>query len=67
VLVTTPEHMRRAREVFISLGLDPVPAPSAIRYGGEPFWRPTRFALDGSRHAIYEYVALAWYRGRGWL
>jgi uncharacterized SAM-binding protein YcdF (DUF218 family) len=66
VLVTAPEHMRRAKGVFVTLGLDPIPSPSAIDYGGPPFWRPTRYALQGSHNAIYEYLAWGWYRLRGW-
>jgi uncharacterized SAM-binding protein YcdF (DUF218 family) len=67
VLVTTPEHIRRAAGVFGALGLDPIPSVSSIAYGGPPFWKPTGYALQGSRNAIYEYGAWVFYRARGWL
>lgn len=67
VLVTTPEHMRRAVGLFRALGLAPIPAPSGIVYGGTPFWRPTRYALQGSHNALYEYVGLVLYKVRGWI
>jgi uncharacterized SAM-binding protein YcdF (DUF218 family) len=65
ILVTTPEHMRRARGVFQRMGLTPIPSASEIAYGGAPFWRPTRYALQGSHNALYEYIALVSYRLRG--
>ena len=65
VLVTTPEHMRRAIAVFRRLGLDPIPSPSAISYIDGPLWQPRRAALQGSHNAIYEYWAWVFYRLRG--
>ncbi len=67
VLVTTPEHMRRAVGVFTALGLHPIPSVSGINYGGPPFWKPTGYALQGSRSAIYEYLAWVFYLVRGWV
>jgi uncharacterized SAM-binding protein YcdF (DUF218 family) len=67
VLVTVPEHMRRAVGVFAAQGLHPICSLSHLRYGGSPAWRPTRFALQGSENAIYEYLAWGFYRARGWL
>jgi uncharacterized SAM-binding protein YcdF (DUF218 family) len=67
VLVTTPVHMRRAVGAFRAQGLDPVPAPSGLEYGGPPFWWPTAAALVGSATAIHEYAALAYYGARGWI
>jgi uncharacterized SAM-binding protein YcdF (DUF218 family) len=67
VLVTVPEHMRRAVGVFRALGFDPIPAPSPLQYGGRPFWRPTFYALRGSAGAIHEYLALAFYKLQGWI
>jgi uncharacterized SAM-binding protein YcdF (DUF218 family) len=67
VLVTTPEHMRRAVGAFATQGLRPIPSVSPLRYGGSPWWRPTRYALQGSENASYEYFAWCWYRIRGWV
>jgi len=67
VLVTTPEHMRRAVGAFEAQGVHPIPSVAALRYGGEPAWQPTRYALQGSEAAIYEYLAWCMYRARGWL
>ena len=67
VLVTAPEHMRRATFVLNRFGITTVPSVSAIRYGGSPFWRPTTYALQGSRSALHEYLALPLYWWRGWI
>jgi uncharacterized SAM-binding protein YcdF (DUF218 family) len=67
ILVTTPEHMRRAAGVLEKQGMHPIASVSHLRYGGRPFWRPTRSALQGSENAIYEYLAWCLYRARGWL
>jgi uncharacterized SAM-binding protein YcdF (DUF218 family) len=67
VLVTTPEHIRRANGAFLALGARTVPSPSAVQYGGAPFWLPTGYALSGSSAALYEYSAVAFYKWRGWL
>jgi uncharacterized SAM-binding protein YcdF (DUF218 family) len=67
ILVTTPEHIARAAGVFEHQGLHPIASVSALRYGGSPSWRPTRFALQGSQNSIYEYLAWSLYRVRGWL
>lgn len=67
VLITTPEHMWRASAVFKALGVTPIPSASGIVYGGPPFWKPTRYALQGSHNAIYEYIGVALYKIRGWI
>lgn len=67
VLVTTPDHMRRAVGTLNALGLDPVPSVSAINYGGPPFWQPSGYALSGSKGAIYEYLAWGLYKWRRWI
>jgi uncharacterized SAM-binding protein YcdF (DUF218 family) len=67
VLVTAPEHMRRAVGVFATHGAHPTPSMSVIQYGGRPPWLPTGYALEGSRNAMYEYLALGFYRLRGWV
>jgi uncharacterized SAM-binding protein YcdF (DUF218 family) len=67
VLVTAPEHLHRALATLKKFGTCPIASPSALQYGGAPFWRPTRFALEGSRSAIYEYLACAFYTWKGWM
>lgn len=67
VLITSPEHMRRATAVMKALGIDAIPSVSAIHYGGPPFWRPTAYALQGSRGAADQYLALLLYWWRGWI
>ena len=67
VLVTSPEHMRRAVGVFRAQGLSPIPSPSKIQYGGSPFWRPTSYAFEGSVSAVYEYLAIGFYWWRHWM
>jgi uncharacterized SAM-binding protein YcdF (DUF218 family) len=67
VLITVPEHMRRAVGVFAKHGAHPIASLSAIQYGGRPFWLPTGYALEGSRSAIYEYLAFGFYWLRGWV
>jgi uncharacterized SAM-binding protein YcdF (DUF218 family) len=67
VLVSSPEHMRRAVGIFRKQGLDPIPSISRIQYGGSPVWLPTGYALRGSQSAIYEYLAMCFYRWRGWI
>jgi uncharacterized SAM-binding protein YcdF (DUF218 family) len=65
VLVTTPEHVRRAAGAFRAHGTEPIVSLSALDYGGPPFWRPTRHALNGSGSAIYEYLAWFYYSVSG--
>lgn len=68
VLVTSPDHMRRAAGTFKKAGFSPIPSISQLRYGGtSPLIWPTRYALQGSEAAIYEYMALIYYWLRGWL
>jgi uncharacterized SAM-binding protein YcdF (DUF218 family) len=67
LLVTSPEHMRRAAGVLSANGIRIIPSVSGVDYGGTPAWRPTFYALTGSKNAIYEYLALCLYRFRGWI
>jgi uncharacterized SAM-binding protein YcdF (DUF218 family) len=72
VLVTTPLHLRRTLTLFEAKGLRPVPSPSAITYrepdtGRWGLFVPDRNALRGSELIMYEYLALAYGRSRGWL
>jgi len=68
ILVTSPEHMMRAMALFDRAGLHPTPSISWLRYGGTyPILWPTKYALQGSEAAIYEYMAVVYYWARGWL
>ena len=70
VIVTSPEHMRRALSVFRKAGFDPVPSVSPLRSDqlttGPLFW-PDDDALVLSNMALYDYAAYAYYWARGWL
>jgi uncharacterized SAM-binding protein YcdF (DUF218 family) len=65
VLVTTPEHVRRAAGGFAALGMTPIVSLSGVDYGGPPFYLPTRYALQGSANALYEYLAWFYYWATG--
>ncbi|MDT8450315.1 MAG: YdcF family protein [Wenzhouxiangellaceae bacterium] len=62
LLVTSALHMRRARALFEDQGLDVVPAATDQEVGNDPpgllRWLPDTEALDGSRRALKEYLAL---------
>jgi uncharacterized SAM-binding protein YcdF (DUF218 family) len=71
VLVTTPIHLRRAVALFEARGFHPVPAPSNVDTVREPETDPVRlpnlWSLRQSELALYEYLAVANARARGWL
>ena len=67
VLVTVPEHMRRAAAAFRVLGLDPVPSPSSLHWGDPQWWHPNAGALRGSAGVLHEYGALLLYWWKGWI
>jgi uncharacterized SAM-binding protein YcdF (DUF218 family) len=71
LLVSSPIHMRRALACFRAEGLHPLPAPSAQHTQGHPVlgrgWLPHPAALQASRAAIREVLALGYYWARGWL
>jgi uncharacterized SAM-binding protein YcdF (DUF218 family) len=71
VLVTAPEHMKRAIGSFEALGFPVVPSASAFRAPqAGSLWRrlqPSRGALLQSDWAVYEYLAQAFYWLQGWL
>lgn len=71
VLVTSPEHMPRSVGVFRAQGLSPIASITGLRYGtrrgGSQTLRPSGFALAGSSEALYEMLALRYYRLRGWI
>jgi uncharacterized SAM-binding protein YcdF (DUF218 family) len=70
VLVTSPMHMRRALAVFRAAGFDPVASIAPVR--SEQLLPPYSLVPDGeswmlSDMAVYDYFALVYYWGRGWL
>lgn len=68
VLVTAPEHMRRAAMSFRASGLQPILARTTLRYQAIPptAW-PNHWALEGSESALYEYLGVIYYKMRGWI
>jgi uncharacterized SAM-binding protein YcdF (DUF218 family) len=68
VVVTAPTHMQRVDSLFRRHGLTPVPSVPMVRGNVSPAhtWPFSRVALEGSREAAYEYMALVgyWLRGR---
>jgi len=70
VLVTSPMHMRRSLAVFRAAGFDPVASTAPLR--SEQLQPPYSLMPDDeawwlSDMAMYDYVALLYYWGRGWL
>ena len=70
VLVTSPMHMRRSLAVFRAAGFDPVASTAPLR--SEQLLPPYSLMPDDeawwlSDMAMYDYVALLYYWGRGWL
>ena len=71
VLVASPIHMRRALGAVRAAGLNPIPSISEVPRDWTPSglaslvpqWEPLRL----SEQALYEYLALWYYRARGWL
>jgi uncharacterized SAM-binding protein YcdF (DUF218 family) len=69
VLITTPIHLRRAVALFEARGFHPVPAPSSAATPEETDASrlPNLSSLQQSEFALYEYLAVANARARGWL
>jgi uncharacterized SAM-binding protein YcdF (DUF218 family) len=68
VLVASAIHMPRALGAFRAAGLSVVPSPSATRQiAGLPRYWPAYDGLRLSREAIYEHVAIVYYRWKGWM
>jgi len=68
LLVTSPEHMRRAAASFEKQGLRVIPAPALpppVRAPGSD-WQPRRAVLFETSHILHEYLGLWVYRLRGW-
>lgn len=71
VMVTSPSHMRRAMGTFTAQGLNPIPAPSKQHpddfLADRSIFLPNSEALEESRMAAREIMALIYYALRGWL
>ncbi len=71
VLVTSPDHMRRAVLSFRAAGLDPIPSPALLRSETLPApagaLLPSLRSLQESASALREVLGLAYYALRGWL
>jgi len=71
LMVTSPSHMRRAMGTFTAQGLDPIPAPSEQHpddfLADRSVIIPNSEALEESRMAVREIMALVYYALRGWL
>ena len=70
-MVTSPSHMRRAMGTFTAQGLEPIPAPSKQHpddfLADRSIFLPNSEALEESRMAVREIMALVYYALRGWL
>jgi uncharacterized SAM-binding protein YcdF (DUF218 family) len=71
LVVASPLHMRRVLAAFDAARLDVVPAVSGLPYGhlprGAAALVPHPAALRLSTEALYELLALQYYRLRGWV
>jgi uncharacterized SAM-binding protein YcdF (DUF218 family) len=74
VVVTTPQQMGRAIDLFAREGIKVLPLPAGSLLWGidasEPWWRwlvPSTTARAVSRDVIYELMAWPYYRLRGWV
>ena len=71
VVVTTPIHMPRTIELFGSRGLRPIASASPLDYMPEGsrlnMLLPNPSSLGASELALYEYLATANGRARGWI
>lgn len=71
VLVTSPIHMRRALASMRAMGLDAIPSPAKQHTDGHAVLRgsllPSPAALDASRAALREAIALIYYWAQGWI
>ena len=70
VLVTSRQHMARARRAFRAVGLDPIPSSPEfhVYQGGGPLEPviPSKGALQASAALMYDLAAMVYYRVRGW-
>lgn len=68
VLITSPTHMLRSVAVFRAQHADVVPSVAAQfrdRSWNPPFFFPNGDSFHVSRHAVYDYAAVAYYWARG--
>jgi uncharacterized SAM-binding protein YcdF (DUF218 family) len=74
ILVTSPQQMGRAAEVFQRAGISVIPLPARAvlgRQSGAAHWWlrliPSSQARTVSRDVLYEVIASPYYRVRGWV
>jgi len=71
VLVTSPDHMRRAWLCFRNVGLNPIPSPALLRSEALPApasaWLPSFRSLEESAGVFRELIGLGYYALRGWV
>lgn len=70
VLVTSPQHIARALAVFRAVGLSPVPSTPEINVEQGEFleiYLPSRTGLYISERMMYDLLAWAYYKARGWI
>ncbi|MDD3476052.1 MAG: ElyC/SanA/YdcF family protein [Sulfurimonas sp.] len=62
VLVTSATHMPRSMELFKSLGLNPIAAPSAFyKKEFDGYMKvPNVYSLQNSQMAMHEYIGILW-------
>jgi uncharacterized SAM-binding protein YcdF (DUF218 family) len=70
-LVTDGSHMRRSEAALRRHGIEVLPAPCSLRSRRPfPHWRhylPSGEAILDNEDCLHEWVALIWYRLRGWI
>ena len=67
LLVTDAVHMPRAKNIFLSTGLNVIPAPTGFQAQNTLLphdFIPTAGALKDSHYAMHEWLGLLWYRIR---
>ena len=67
LLVTDAMHMPRAKNIFLSTGLNVIPAPTGFHAQNTLLphdFIPTAGALKDSHYAMHEWLGLLWYRIR---
>ncbi|MDY0117660.1 MAG: ElyC/SanA/YdcF family protein [Sulfurimonadaceae bacterium] len=62
ILVTSATHMPRSMQLFISLGLNPLAAPTDFRKEQKSKFlnAPSPGNLDNSQRAMHEYIGILW-------
>lgn len=70
VLVTSQQHIARALGAFRAVGTNPVPSTPDVyvpRNGSLEMYLPSRTALYASERMMYDLIAWAYYKARGWV